>query len=133
VTDQRDYQEALREALSIAYRVSPTGVEQRAFTALYHHLVRVGYAPDDQLCELLNAVVEGVSRGDWPITPAVDLKATEEVCADCEAPLRFVARYAAPGHGQSWSCENGHEWSRVLGAFFRPEELVHELSVEDVR
>lgn len=51
----------------------------------------------------------------------------------CGLRVRFMAHYGAPGTGQAWQCEAGHDWARVGGSFCPPESGAHLLTLEDVR
>jgi hypothetical protein len=39
-----------------------------------------------------------------------------EVCPTCGAPARYLSTFGAPGIGQHWACDEGHDLARVHGA-----------------
>jgi hypothetical protein len=46
-------------------------------------------------------------------------------CATCGTELLYVATYGAPGKGEAWECDNGHEWAKLGGQFVDPSTGAH--------
>ena len=65
-----------------------------------------------------------------PAEPVID--AADPRCLFDGLPLTCRGAYGAPGAGQSWGCECGHEWAKTGGSFHDPAGEAHILSIRDV-
>lgn len=54
-------------------------------------------------------------------------------CPICDAPVRLIAAYGAPGVGYHCRCDLGHDWAMVHGNLYDPRAGVHIGSPEDFR
>lgn len=64
--EDRDYKQATQTALHLAMLVSPTGKEQRAFTALVHELEQASETPAIVLRRVVGGIYDGLAYGNWP-------------------------------------------------------------------
>lgn len=44
-------------------------------------------------------------------------------CPTCSAPAHYVATFGAPGVGQHWQCDQGHDLVKLGGALFDVNEV----------
>lgn len=84
---------------------------------------QLGKDPDDYTLQHRT-----VTYGPWAPT-TLEMR----LCPRCHANAWYVADYGAPGVGQAWRCENGHDLARVGGRFYDPSEGAHLLDEDDVR
>jgi hypothetical protein len=61
----QDFNQATRDLLAVAMRVSPTGKEQEAFTKLHNLMSDNGLTPREIFLGLLGAIQDGVRFGNW--------------------------------------------------------------------
>jgi hypothetical protein len=47
-------------------------------------------------------------------------------CPICQAPAQFVAFHGAPGIGEAWTCERGHNLVRLGGELLDPSAYTEE-------
>lgn len=75
---------------------------------------------------------DGSSLG---LVPREDRFEYVRACDVCSSLLHYVADYGAPGIGQSWACDNGHQYQRLGETFSlinenNPPQLLNEGDVQ---
>lgn len=64
----------VRVLLQAAMELSPTSVEQQAFTSLVHEMQREGEEEADVVITLLGLLLDGLRYGNWPKSESVVTK-----------------------------------------------------------
>lgn len=61
-----DYNGAVAKLLAASYIISPTGVEQEAFSRMVNEMRGVGESEKAVAKELAGCIYNGLEKGNWP-------------------------------------------------------------------